>query len=158
MSFDPRDFRNALGQFATGVCVITADPVGFAPFGMTVNSFASVSLDPALVLWSLRNDSECFAAFEAAKGFTVNVLSSEQLDLSNYYAQKDNHQLRQGDFSTGKSGLPVIRHALTSMECEVWQRYPGGDHQILVGKVIEMSARPTGKPLLFHGGKYAEIH
>ena len=66
MSFDPRTFRNALGQFTTGVCVITANPKGYEPFGMTVNSFASVSLDPALVLWSLRNDSECYAAFEAA--------------------------------------------------------------------------------------------
>ncbi|MBD2859205.1 flavin reductase [Spongiibacter sp. KMU-158] len=158
MSLDPRAFRNALGQFATGVCVISASPAGCEPFGMTVNSFASVSLDPALVLWSLRNDSECFDAFQAAKGFTVNVLASDQLNISNRYAQKDNHKLVEGDYRIGKSGLPVIRNALTSMECEVWQRYDGGDHQILVGKVIELSSKPTGKPLLFHAGKYAEIH
>lgn len=158
MSFDPRDFRNALGQFATGVCVITANPEGHAPFGMTVNSFASVSLDPALVLWSIRNDSECLPAFQAAKGFTVNVLSSEQLELSNLYSRKDQHGLREQDYRIGKSGMPVIRNALTSFECENWQCYDGGDHQILVGKVIEMDIKPSGKPLLFHAGKYAEIH
>ncbi len=158
MSFDPRDFRNALGQFATGVCVITANPEGFSPFGMTVNSFASVSLDPALVLWSIRNDSECLPAFDAAKGFTVNVLSDQQLDLSNRYSRKDDHDLRPEDFRIGKSGMPVIRNALTSFECECWQRYDGGDHIILVGKVIEMDNSPSGKPLLFHAGQYRELH
>lgn len=157
MSFDPRNFRNALGQFATGVCVITANPRGYEPFGMTVNSFASVSLDPALVLWSLRNDSECYGAFEAADGFTVNVLAQEQVALSNQYAKKDHHQLDKDHYRIGKSGLPVLRGALTSFECDIWQRYDGGDHLILVGKVTEMDLSPTGKPLIFHGGAYQEL-
>lgn len=157
MSLDPIALRNALGQFATGVCVITANPKGYEPFGMTVNSFASVSLDPALVLWSLRNDSECMAAFDASTGFTVNVLTAEQQPLSNRYAKKDDHQLRTEDYRIGKSGHPVIRNALASFECEMWQRYPGGDHIILVGEVIEMDGKPDAKPLLFHGGGYQEL-
>ncbi|WP_273034463.1 flavin reductase family protein [Spongiibacter tropicus] len=157
MSFDPRTFRNALGQFTTGVCVITASPKGYEPFGMTVNSFASVSLDPALVLWSLRNDSECYAAFEAADGFAVNVLTQEQAALSNQYSKKDAHQLSKDHYRIGKSGLPVLRGALTSFECDIWQRYDGGDHLILVGKVTEMDLSPTGKPLVFQGGAYREL-
>jgi flavin reductase (DIM6/NTAB) family NADH-FMN oxidoreductase RutF len=88
MSFDSREFRDALGSFATGVCVITANPEGHAPFGMTVNSFSSVSLDPALLLWNLQNNSECLPAFEKTDRFAVNILTTEQQDLSNYYAKK----------------------------------------------------------------------
>lgn len=157
MSIDPITLRNALGQFATGVCVITANPKGYAPFGMTVNSFASVSLDPALVLWSLRNDSECYAAFEAAGHYTVNVLSSEQQHLSNRYAKKDDHDLEAEHFYIGNSGTPIIRDALCSFECEIGPRYDGGDHIILLGKVLEITQKLDAEPLVFHGGKYAAL-
>lgn len=157
MSVDPLNFRNALGQFTTGVCVVTANPKGYEPFGMTVNSFASVSLDPALVLWSLRNDSECFEAFEAAKGFAINVLSLDQAALSNRYSKKDDHELESAHYRIGKSGMPILRGALTSFECDIWQRYDGGDHLILVGKVSEMNVSPTGEPLVFHAGRYREL-
>lgn len=157
MSFESRDFRDALGSFATGICVITANPDGYEPFGMTVNSFASVSLDPALVLWSLQNNSECLPAFEKADGFAVNILTTEQQELSNYYAKKGDHSLEKESYRLGKTGLPVLRGALTTFECKVWARYPGGDHVILVGEVKEMSTNPNGKPLLFHSGRYAEI-
>ena len=91
MSLDAREFRNALGCFATGVCVITADPDGWQPFGVTVNSFASVSLDPPLVLWSLQNDSEMYEAWEKTGRFAVNILRSDQQELSNQYAKKGDH-------------------------------------------------------------------
>ena len=93
MSFDSREFRDAMGSFATGVCVITANPEGYEPFGMTVNSLASLSLEPALLLWSLQNNSECLPAFEKADKFAVNILTTDQQDLSNYYAKKANHDL-----------------------------------------------------------------
>ncbi|AKH69636.1 conserved protein of DIM6/NTAB family [Spongiibacter sp. IMCC21906] len=157
MSLDQRLLRDSLGQFATGVCVVTASAPGFAPFGMTVNSFASVSLEPPLVLWSLRNDSECFDAFLAAKHYTVNVLSQDQIGQSNKFAGKDDHALAQTEYRTGTSGSPVLRNALCSMECETWRRYDGGDHLILVGRVIAVDKRPTGKPLVFHGGMYREL-
>ncbi|MFT4919860.1 MAG: flavin reductase (DIM6/NTAB) family NADH-FMN oxidoreductase RutF [Zhongshania aliphaticivorans] len=157
MSLDPREFRNALGQYPTGVCVITANPEGYKPFGMTVNSFASVSLDPALVLWSLRNDSECLDAFNKSKMFTVNFLASDQVALSNAYSKKNDHDLVPEQFRIGKSGAPVLRNCLTSFECETWARYDGGDHIIVVGKVIEMETKPGAKPLVFHAGKYSEL-
>lgn len=157
MSLDPREFRNALGQFPTGVCVITAHPEGYQPFGMTVNSFASVSLDPPLVLWSLQNNSECFEAFAKADKFAVNILASDQQELSNLYAKKGDHNLQPGHFRIGKTGNPVLRGALTTFETRIWARYPGGDHIILVGEVLEMEQRPTGAPLLFHAGRYGEV-
>ncbi len=157
MSLDPRELRNALGRFATGVCVITAAPEGQQPFGMTVNSFSSVSLDPPLVLWSLQNNSECFAAFEATNHWTVNVLAEDQLALSNQYARKGEHTLEADHYRIGSSGAPVLRGALTSFECRTWQRYEGGDHLILVGEVLAMDTLPSGKPLLFYSGRYGEL-
>ncbi len=157
MSLDSREFRNSLGRFATGVCVITANPKGYEPFGMTVNSFASVSLEPPLVLWSLQNNSECYPAFEAADKFTINILASDQIDISNQYAKKGDHALDKAHYHLGRNGAPVLRNAIASFECDMWQRYDGGDHVILVGKVKELESRPTGDPLLFYSGGYREL-
>ncbi|WP_101760361.1 flavin reductase family protein [Oceanicoccus sp. KOV_DT_Chl] len=157
MSLDSREFRNALGNFATGVCVITTNPEGYAPFGMTVNSFASVSLDPALVLWSLQNNSECIPAFEKADKFAVNILASDQQGLSNLYAKKGDHVLAPEHFRIGKSGSPIVRGVVTSFECNIWARYPGGDHVIIVGEVTDMEVNTNKQPLLFNAGAYREL-
>jgi len=157
MSFTSREFRDALGRFTTGVCVITANPSGFKPFGMTVNSFASVSLDPALLLWSLQKNSECAGAFEVAQKFTVNVLGLHQKDLSNRYAKKGDHDLQDGEFRLGRSGCVVLKDALTSFECRIQSRIDAGDHIILLGHVMEVTNKPTGKPLVFYSGQYREL-
>lgn len=158
MSFESREFRDALGKFATGVCVITANPEGYEPFGMTVNSFAAVSLDPALVLWSIQKDSECFEAFEKATQYTVNVLGQDQQATSNAYAKKGDHALAAGDFRQGRSGCVVLNDAMTSFECDIEARIDGGDHVILLGRVQEMSNHPAkSEPLVFFGGKYREL-
>jgi flavin reductase (DIM6/NTAB) family NADH-FMN oxidoreductase RutF len=157
MSFSSRDFRDALGHFATGVCVRTANPEGGVPFGMTVNSFASVSLDPPLILWSLQNDSDMFSAFEQAEHFGVNVLRAEHRDLSGLYARKGDHALAAADFELGVTGVPVMPETLVSMECKLEARYPGGDHVILVGRVLELTQREAGPPLLFCAGAYREL-
>ena len=157
MSLDSREFRNALGSFPTGVCVITALSEEGKPFGVTVNSFASVSLDPALVLWSLQNNSECFGSFEKADKFAVNILASEQQALSGYYAVKGDHLLLPEEFRIGKSGTPILKNALTTFECNSWASYPGGDHVILVGQVTEMEHNPNKAPLLFSAGQYREL-
>ena len=157
MMFDGREFRDALGCFATGVCVITANPQDGQPFGLTVNSFASVSLDPPLVLWSLQNNSEMFDAFEKTQHWAVNILRSDQQDLSTQYAQKGDHKLDAEHFQMAPSGMPILPQTLVSFECEVEARYPGGDHVILVGRVIEMTRRNNGQPLVFCSGAYAEL-
>ncbi|HEB28033.1 MAG TPA: flavin reductase [Porticoccus sp.] len=157
MSLDSREFRNTLGTFTTGVCIITANPEGYEPFGMTVNSFASVSLDPALILWSLQNDSECIPAFEKADKFAVNILAADQQDLSNLYAKKGDHVLAPEHFRLGKSGSPLVRGVVTSFECNIWARYPGGDHVILVGEATDMETNSNKQPLLFNAGQYREL-
>jgi flavin reductase (DIM6/NTAB) family NADH-FMN oxidoreductase RutF len=157
MSIDSRAFRNALGRFTTGICVITASPRGLVPLGMTVNSFCSVSLEPPLVLWSLQNNSDCYPAFQAADHFTINVLTQEQQALSQQYAKKGQHQLLPEHYRIGRSGAPVLRDCLASFECSLWRRYEGGDHELLVGQVIDFESRPTGKPLLFYSGSYREL-
>ena len=158
MSMDARELRNALGRFATGVCVISAvDKQGNA-VGMTANSFSSVSLDPPLVLWSLQNTSEIFDTFATAKRFAINVLAAEQVALSNQYAKKGDHQMTPAHYSTGRDGAPVISNALVSFECHLEATHEGGDHLIIIGRVSNMYSRPTGKPLLFHAGAYGELH
>ena len=154
MSLDSREFRDALGCFATGVCVITANPEGWEPFGMTVNSFASVSLDPPLVLWSLQNNSEVFDHFSAAPRYAINVLCHEQEGLSSQYARRGDHRLDAEHCLPDRDGSPLLRGALVSFDCELAETHPGGDHVIIVGRVIDVVSREDGEPLLFYGGAY----
>ena len=157
MSLDSREYRNALGNFTTGICVITANPEGFEPFGMTVNSFASVSLEPALLLWGLQNDSDCRVAFDKAEKFAVNILAVDQEHLSSQYAKKGNHALELADYRIGRSGTPVLRGVVASFECDIWARYPGGDHVILVGEAKEVEINNNIQPLLFNKGQYRQL-
>lgn len=158
MSLDPRQFRNALGRFATGVCVITAQPQGEKPMGMTVNSFASVSLDPPLILWSLQKNSECYSAFANVPKFAVNFLSAGQQVLSNQFAKKGEHEIPEGQYIQGRSGCVVLKNVMTSMECQLEAMHDGGDHVIIIGRVLELIDHPAYRaPLVFFGGKYREL-
>jgi len=158
MSFDGRELRNALGRFATGVCVITAVSDTQQAMGITANSFSSVSLEPPLVLWSLQNNSDAYDVFARPRYFAINILSSEQQAYDNQYARKSQHELDPAHYRLGKYGAPVIRHALVTFECELHATHEGGDHLIIVGRVREMHHRPSGEPLLFYCGGYRELH
>jgi flavin reductase (DIM6/NTAB) family NADH-FMN oxidoreductase RutF len=157
MSIDGREFRDALGCFATGVCVITASPEAHEPFGMTVNSFASVSLDPPMILWSLQNNSEMFDAWEKTTHFAVNILRKDQREMANQYARKGDHALAPDHFELADTGIPVLPDSLVSFECELGATHPGGDHTILIGNVLAMNNRENGEPLLFCSGAYREL-
>ncbi len=158
MNIDGRELRNALGRFATGVCVITTVDKGGNAVGMTANSFSSVSLDPPLVLWSLQNGSDLYETFASPRDYAINILCAEQMHLSNMYAKKGDHILDSDHYRMGRHGAPVIRDALVSFECQLHATHDGGDHLIIVGRVKHVESRPTGKPLLFHAGAYCEIH
>jgi flavin reductase (DIM6/NTAB) family NADH-FMN oxidoreductase RutF len=158
MTIDKRKLRDAFGGFATGVCIVTVAPAYGVPIGMTINSFSSVSLEPPLVLWSIQYTSECFDIFNAADKFAINVLSAEQETHSNFYSKKGQHALFTEHYRPGRTGSPVFRDALANFECRVWARYAGGDHLIIVGEVLEVTTRPSGRPLLFYKGKYGHIH
>lgn len=158
MTIDKRKLRDAMGSFATGVCVATVTLDRNTAIGMTINSFSSVSLEPPLILWSIQYTSECFDAFNASDKFAINILATEHEAHSNVYSRKGSHALDASHYSLGRTGSPVLRGSLATFECRVWARYPGGDHLILVGEVLDLTTRPHGRPLLFHKGKYARMH
>ncbi|MGH1413968.1 MAG: flavin reductase family protein [Pelagimonas sp.] len=148
---DPRAFRDALGRFATGITVITcATPTG--PIGITANSFASVSLDPALVLWSPAKNSSRYPFFMAAEHFAIHVIADDQQGICQGFARAGD-AFGGIDWKTSPRGVPLINHCLSRFECKTHATHDGGDHSIVVGQVIEVETR-TGAPLMFFGGQY----
>ena len=157
MSIDGRELRNALGRFATGVCLITLETGDGDALALTANSFSSVSLDPPLVLWNLQNNSDVFEHYAREQYFAINILADNQQSLSDSYARKGEHNLHPDHFRRGVKGSPVINGALVSFECELEATHEGGDHVIIVGRVLEMTAADGGDPLLFFGGAYRAL-
>jgi flavin reductase (DIM6/NTAB) family NADH-FMN oxidoreductase RutF/DNA-binding MarR family transcriptional regulator len=156
-SGDPRvetdGFRRSLAEFATGVTVIATSVEG-ERFGLTSNSFASVSLEPPLVLWSIRRESKSFAAFAACSHFAVNILAEDQIELSQRFARSGPDKFRDIDCQAGQGDAPLFAGVAASFECVRTQTYDGGDHLILVGQVLRYS-RYDRQPLLFVKGRYA---
>lgn len=154
---DPRQFRDALGRFATGVTLITAcEEGGQHPVGITVNSFASVSLDPALVLWSAARSSLRHRHFSVARHFAIHVLNEDQADLARRFT-KDGAAFEGLSWHAGAQGVPLIDGVLARFECETEARYEGGDHTIIVGKVTGFTIDQAASPLLFFGGRFGRI-
>lgn len=152
-----RDFRRALGCFATGVTVLsTLDAEGHAR-GMTISSFNSVSLDPPLILWSLALDSPSLPTFRDASHYAVNVLAADQQALSNRFASRLSDRFEGVDTRSGLSGTPLLEGCCAWFECRHEATYPGGDHLIFVGRVERFAAQPGVAPLLFHAGAYARL-
>jgi len=156
MSIDGRQLRNALGHFATGVCVVTAATES-GPIGLTVNSFASVSLDPPLVLWSLDRASDRAEAFHIVDRFAINVLPEGMKDLSKRLAAKGAHAVPGDVLENEPHGVPVIAGALARFVCRVETRHDGGDHVIMVGRVEEFTHAHEGSPLVYYRGAYRTL-
>jgi flavin reductase (DIM6/NTAB) family NADH-FMN oxidoreductase RutF len=147
---DTRAFRDALGCFATGVTVITAEgPAG--PVGFTANSFASVSLAPPLVLWSVARTSGRFAVFSGAEAFAIHVLGDTQADVCRRFA-RGSGLFDAAEGGRNAQGVAVLPAALARLDCRLEARYDGGDHLILLGRVLECRRWP-GRPLIFSAGK-----
>ena len=154
---DPRveidGFRRSLSEFATGVTVITTS-AGGERFGLTSNSFASVSLKPPLVLWSIRRESTSFAAFANCSHFAVNILADDQIELSQRFARSGPDKFRDIECGAGEGDAPLFARVAATFECINNQTYDGGDHLILVGEVVRY-CRYDCQPLLFVKGRYA---
>lgn len=152
--FDPGAFRNALGSFATGVTVITTMARDGDDVGVTASSFNSVSLDPPLILWSLDKRSMSMQAFEECDYFIVNVLGAEQVDISNRFARAGEDKFAGLDVERGVGGVAMLPGCSARFQCQPEFEYDGGDHVILVGRVInfDVSHRPG---LVFQQGRYA---
>ncbi len=153
-AFDPRDFRQALGAFATGVTIVTARAGDGAPVGITANSFNSVSLDPPMVLWSLAKNARSLAVFARAGHWNVHVLANDQEPLSNRFARAGEDKFGGMALDAGASDAPLIPGCSARFQCRAAFQYEGGDHVIFVGEVIDYDRTPS-PPLLYVTGGYA---
>lgn len=153
---DPRDFRNALGTYGTGVTIITATAADGKPYGITCNSFASVSLNPPLVLWSLGVYSSSLIVFQNASHFTVHVLGTSQQALADKFAKSSDDKFAGVDWTPGLGNAPVLAESVASFQCRSVNRYYGGDHVIFLG-AVEAYAYNANEPLLFARGAYGRF-
>jgi len=153
-AFDPREFRRALGSFATGVTIITTRAPDGTPLGLTVNSFNSVSLDPPLVLWSLENKALSLPVFQQTPHWAVHVLATDQEELSARFARRGGNKFDGLELEEGVGGIPLLTGCTARFQCRNAFQYDGGDHVIFVGEVLQFD-RSDAAPLVFHGGRYA---
>lgn len=157
---DATRLRRAFGAFATGVTVVTAG--GASPRGMTANSFTSVSLDPPLVLLCIGRDAGMYRSLAEADTFAVSVLAAGQEDVARYFASRSRPAgARQfdavGSLPGRESAAPLIAGAAAHFECAKWRTYDGGDHVIVLGRVLALDEAPECEPLVFHGGRFRHL-
>jgi flavin reductase (DIM6/NTAB) family NADH-FMN oxidoreductase RutF len=153
-SFSPQEFRQALGTFATGVTVVTARDAQGLRFGLTANSFNSVSLAPPLVLWSLSRHAGSMPAFTRGSHYAVHILAADQRELAERFATKDIDRFAGLAMREGAGGVPILEGAAAVFECFNRSQYEEGDHVIFVGEVEHCERREGALPLIFHGGRY----
>lgn len=160
MSLSPKEFRMAMGNFATGITIITVDLDGEV-HGMTANAVASVSLDPLLALVCVDHKTHTHGHLQTKRRFGINVLSESQQVISEYYARADrNHDRAEQEagarFERTPHGTPVLRDALAYLECRLYSVQEAGDHSIFIAEVENVVVR-NGHPLLFFRGAYCKL-
>lgn len=155
MPIDDAGFKLAMSHFASGVTVVTTEHEG-AMYGLTVASFASLSLHPPLVLVCIEKSAKTHDAIAASGKFGVSILSSEQQDLSNRFASRLDDKFAGVEVRRGELGVPVLGGALTAIECRLHQQLPSGDHSIFIGEVVDVQTR-EGAPLVYFRSGYREI-
>jgi flavin reductase (DIM6/NTAB) family NADH-FMN oxidoreductase RutF/pimeloyl-ACP methyl ester carboxylesterase len=155
---DVRTLRDALGCFATGVTIVTALDGSGNPVGLTANSFTSVSLDPPLLLVCLARTSNSLPALQQSDSFAVNVLHIGQQPTSTLFARKDQERFNLTPCECWETGVPIIKGSLSSFECRRHDMHDGGDHLILVGRVLRVRFEPRRDPLLYFRGQYRRLH
>ena len=158
--FGSREFRDALGSFATGVTVITSQGDGH-PYGMTANAFSSVSLDPPLVLVCVISGTEGCASIQRNGVFAVNILGADHEPISRHFASRDRPRgvagFRDIPHEHGETGCPVLKGVAAHMDCRLASSHEAGDHDVLIGEVLSISMDPGVRPLVFHRGSYAYL-
>jgi flavin reductase (DIM6/NTAB) family NADH-FMN oxidoreductase RutF len=156
----PENFRKASGLWATGVSIVTTVDEHGTPYGLTMNSVTSLSLNPPLYLVNVDNGSDTLAPMLATRGFCINVLANDQQELSNRFAKKGDDKFQNVTHEIGTSGAPRLAGSLMNIDCRINAVHAGGDHQIVVGEVLTIVSADLEsgvKPLLYFGGRYADI-
>ena len=156
-TIDGRLLRDALGQFPTGVTIVTALDAQNNPIGMTVSSFNSVSLDPALVLWSVSRDANGFEAFNQAEHTVIHVLNAHQKDLCLTFATPGADKFAAAHTELNQHGIPMLTDYVARFQCRSYNRYDGGDHVILVSQIEQVEVQ-QGPTLAFHRGAFGELN
>lgn len=155
-TIDAQAFRQALSQFAAGVAVITAR-ADVQPIGITVSSFNSVSLDPPLILFSIDRKARSLNGLLCAQALAVNLLDRSQEELSNRFARSQTDKWAGIRYAPGRHEAPLLRDALAHFECVPYANYDGGDHVIMVGRVIRFTLNADGEPLVFFRSRYHSL-
>jgi flavin reductase (DIM6/NTAB) family NADH-FMN oxidoreductase RutF len=150
------DFRRACGRFATGVTIAGAVDGNGSPHGLTVNSFSSVSLDPPLILICLSHAIAALDVFREARYFGLSVLRQSQRALSERFAEPRDNRFESLAWRLGKSGVPLLDGALAHIECAAFRRFSAGDHDILIGEMVECVVA-EGEPLVYYASEYREL-
>jgi flavin reductase (DIM6/NTAB) family NADH-FMN oxidoreductase RutF len=155
-TMDKRQFCDVCGRFATGITIITTLGADRAPHGMTANSFTSVSVAPPLVLFCVDHRAGILAHFRGSQHFAINVLNEQQQQLSTHFARAGHDRFDGVPWYAGQSGVPLLPDVLATLECAVSQRLEAGDHDIIIGEVLEARWK-EGRPLLYFGSKYRQL-
>lgn len=155
-AMDAKSLRAALGRFTTGVTIVTCADAAGQPVGLTANSFNALSLEPALVLWSLRGASPNLAAFQGASHFTVNVLAESQIELSRRFASPVHDRFSSVEWQPGLGGAPVLAGCAAVFQCAADKHLPMGDHMLFIGRV-QAVAEASLAPLVFQAGHYHQL-
>ena len=156
LAADTDEFRRALGQFATGITIVTALADG-EPVGLAANSFTSVSLDPPLVLFCVARTSSTWPRIQAAGRFAVNILGEHQEEISRRFATPGADRFGGTGWHVGFGGSPVLHDTLAYLDCEVAAEHDGGDHVIVVGRVLDLGITHDAGPLLYFRGRYGRM-
>ncbi|MFP5245452.1 MAG: flavin reductase family protein [Thermoanaerobaculia bacterium] len=155
MPIDDARFKLAMSHFASGVTVVTTENEG-TPYGMTVASFASLSLHPPLVLICVEKNVKTHDAISGARAFGVSILGQNQADVSGRFASKSDDKFSGVATRRGELGVPLIDGAICTLECRVQEALPGGDHTIFVGEVVDAQTA-DGAPLVYFRSGYREL-
>lgn len=155
---DQREFRTVMSQFATGVVIVTSVHNGM-PVGMAVNSFTSVSLDPPLVAFCAARSSTTWPRLREAGGFAVNVLGSHHEEVCRVFSLTGANRfaLEGVEWTRSPSGRPLLADALAWLDCQVEAVYPAGDHDIVLGRAMDVATGNGGAPLIFFRGAYTQL-
>ena len=156
-AFDTRDLRQALSAFGTGVTVVTTLDADARPVGVTANSFNSVSLEPPIVLWSLRKASPSLPAFDACGRFVINVLTLDQVPISQRFASRLGEKFAGLEFDSGVGGVPLLAGCCARFQCRNTVRHAGGDHVVFISEVVDFDRAEERLPLLYFGGAYRKL-
>lgn len=155
-SIDTRAFRQALGQFPTGVCVVTCQP-GDQPVGMTMSSFNALSLDPPLVLFSIDKRAKGLPLWEKAEGYAIHVLAEHQRDVSDHFARAQHDKWDGLQHDRGYAGAPLLKDTAALFECAAFARHDAGDHVLFIAQVERFDINRERRPLVFAQGGYAAL-